>query len=77
MAMQAFGAAALNQTCIDTCEAERDAQIMPSAYGETTCNNLLPTYPSSATAFPCNAQRLPHSISQGFAIAFAPQPQSA
>ena len=77
VALQAFGAAPLNQTCIDTCEAERDAQIMPSAYGETTCNNLLPTYPSSAAAFPCNAQRLPHSIAQGFGIVVAPQPQSA
>ena len=77
VATQVFGAVPLNQTCIDTCEAERDAQIMPNAYGETTCNNLLPTYPSSAAVFPCNAQRLPHSISQGFAIVFAPQPQSA
>ena len=72
-----FGQAPLTQTCMDTCEAERDAEILPSAYGQTTCNDLLPTYPSSAAVFPCTAQRLPHSISQGFAIVFAPGPSSA
>ena len=77
VANRTFGEASVNQTCIATCEAERDAEILPSAYGQTTCNNVLPTYPSSAAVFPCNAQRLPHSIVQGFAVTFAPQPQSA
>lgn len=67
----------MTQTCMDTCEAERDAEILPSAYGQTTCNGLLPTYPSSAAVFPCNPQHLPHSISQAFAIVFALQPSSA
>ena len=65
------------QMCMDTCQAERDAEQLPSAYGQTTCNPLLPTYPSSTAVFPCKAQRLPHSISQGFAIAFSPGPLAA
>ena len=77
VARSAFGDALPTQVCMDTCQAERDAEQRPSAYGQTTCNPLLPTYPSSAAVFPCKAQRLPHSISQAFAVAFSPGPSAA
>ena len=77
VAKSSLGEAPPTQMCMDTCQAERDAEQLPSAYGQTTCNPLLPTYPSSAAVFPCKAQRLPHSISQAFAIAFSPRPSAA
>ena len=70
------GEALPTQMCMDTCQAERDAEQLPSAYGQTTCNPLLPTYPSSAAVFPCKVQRLPHSILQAFGITFAPRPSA-
>jgi len=66
----------VTRTCLDTCEAERWAGALDSAYQQTTCNLLLPTYPSSAGAFPCRSAALPEtaprSILQGFAIVLAP-----
>lgn len=69
------------RTCLDTCEAERWAGALDSTYQQTTCNLLLPTYPSSAAAFPCRSTALPESaprsILQGFAIVLGPKPAAA
>ena len=69
--------AAVLRTCLDTCEAERSADALSSVYQETTCNLLLPTYPSSAAAFPCRSAALPRSILQGFAIVTSQRPAAS
>jgi hypothetical protein len=68
---------AVTRTCLDTCEAERSADALSSMYQETTCNLLLPTYPSSAAAFPCSSVALPRSILQGFAIVTSQRPAAS
>lgn len=68
---------AVTRTCLDTCEAERSANALSSMYQETTCNLLLPTYSSSAAAFPCSSVALPRSILQGFAIVTSQRPAAS
>lgn len=68
---------AVTRTCMDTCDAERWADALSTTYQETTCNLLLPTYTSSAAAFPCRSAVLPRSILQGFAIVTTQTPAAS
>jgi hypothetical protein len=64
------------RSCLSTCEAEREAEELSDSEQATSCNALLPTYPSSAALFSCQAQRLPHAVLQGFALVMAPPAQA-
>lgn len=68
---------AVTRTCMDTCDSERWADALSTTYQQTTCNLLLPTYTSSAAAFPCKSAVLPRSILQGFAIVTAQAPAAS
>ena len=70
------GAPAAVRGCLSTCEAEREAEELSDREQATTCDALLPTYTSSAAVFPCQAQRLPHAILQGFALVMPPPTQA-